>query len=81
MFFRTQDMANHLCLKEKFSLFKYTAPSISGHVTQLKELVLKMQNAIAGQEKKNLCGDVVLSAAKLQEFGADVSNGGNKFQV
>ena len=48
MFHRTQDMANRLWLKEKFSSFKYTASRISSHVTELEELVLKMQSANCG---------------------------------
>ena len=43
MFHRIQDMASHLWLKEKIASFKYTASSISGHVMELEDLVLKMQ--------------------------------------
>ena len=42
MFHRTQDMANRLWLKEKLFSFKYTASSISSHVAELEELVLKI---------------------------------------
>ncbi|CAI5720782.1 unnamed protein product [Peronospora destructor] len=42
MFHRTQDMANRLWLKEMFASLKYTASSISGHVMELEELVMKM---------------------------------------
>ena len=42
MFHRPQDMANRLWLTIFFSLFKYTASSISSHDTEFKELVLKI---------------------------------------
>ena len=42
MFHRTLDMEYRLWLNEKFSSFKYTASSISSHVAELEELVLKI---------------------------------------
>ena len=54
MFHCTQDMANRLWLKEKFATFKYTASSISGHVTELEELVMKMQSANCGPSEKDI---------------------------
>ena len=55
MFHRTQDMANRPWLNEKFSSFKYTTSSIVSHVTELEELVLKMQSAYCGQSEADIC--------------------------
>ena len=41
-FYHTQDMASRLWLKERFSSFKYTATTMSAHVTELERLVLDM---------------------------------------
>ena len=51
----TQGMANHLWLKEKFASFKYTASSISAHVTELEKLVLKMKIASCKPNEEDTC--------------------------
>ena len=54
-------MANRLWLKEKFSSFKYTASRISSHVTELEELVLKMQTANCGPSEEDICAVMMRS--------------------
>ena len=60
-FHATQDMANRLWLKEKFAAFKYTASSISGHVTELEDIVMKMNNASCGPSEEDVCAVMLRS--------------------
>ena len=61
MFHRTQDMANRLWLNEKFASFKYTASSISGHVMELEELVMKMKSASCEPSEEDVCAVMLRS--------------------
>ena len=61
MFHRTQDMASRLWLKEKFASFKYTASSISGHVMELEDLVMKMQSANCRPSEEDICAVMLRS--------------------
>ena len=54
-------MASRLWLKEKFASFKYTASSISGHVMELEDLVLKMQSANCGPSEEDICAVLLRS--------------------
>ena len=60
-FHATQDMASRLWLKEKFASFKYTASSMSGHVTELEELVMKMKSASCGPSEEDICAVMLRS--------------------
>ena len=60
-FHATQDMASRLWLKEKFASFKYTASSMSGHVTDLEELVMKMKSASCGPSEEDICAVMLRS--------------------
>ena len=67
MFHRTQDMANRLWLKEKFASFKYTASSISGHVMELEELVMKMKSASCEPSEEDVCAVMLRSLTPSYE--------------
>ena len=78
-FHHTQDMANRLWLKEKFSSFKYTASSISGHVTELEDLVMKMRNANCAPSEEDVCAVMLRSLpasyeSLVQAFRMSVSS-------
>ena len=54
-FHRSQDMANRLWLKEKFASFSYTASSMSSHVMEMEDLVMKSQRANCGPSEEDVC--------------------------
>ena len=60
-FNNTQDMASRLWLKEKFASFKFTASSISGHVTELEDLVMKMNSTNCGPSEEDVCAVMLRS--------------------
>ena len=60
-FHHTQDMANRLWLKEKFASFKYTATSISAHVTELERLVMDMRGANCAPSEEDVCATMLRS--------------------
>ena len=67
---------------EKFASFKYTASSMSGHVTEPEELVMKMKSASCGPSEEDICAVMLRSLPpSYDSLGAGVSHGGNQFQV
>ena len=54
-------MANRPWLKDKFATFKYTALCISGHVTELEDLVMKITRTGCGPRKVDLCAFMLRS--------------------
>uniref|UniRef100_H3H3G5 CCHC-type domain-containing protein n=1 Tax=Phytophthora ramorum TaxID=164328 RepID=H3H3G5_PHYRM len=77
-FHKTQDMANRLWLKEKFSAFKFTASSVGKHVTELEKLVMEMKNAGCEPTEEDVCATMLRSLpssyeALVQAFRMSVS--------
>ncbi|KAG6610908.1 Retrovirus-related Pol polyprotein from transposon TNT 1-94 [Phytophthora cinnamomi] len=66
-FHKTQDMANRLWLKEKFSAFKFTASSVSNHVTELEKLVMDMKNAGCEPSEEDVCATMLRSLPSSYE--------------
>uniref|UniRef100_A0AAV1V0R9 CCHC-type domain-containing protein n=1 Tax=Peronospora matthiolae TaxID=2874970 RepID=A0AAV1V0R9_9STRA len=60
-FHHSHDMANRLWLKEKFASFKYAASSMSGHVMELEDLVMKMKRANCGPSEEDVCAVLLRS--------------------
>uniref|UniRef100_A0AAV1TIE3 CCHC-type domain-containing protein n=1 Tax=Peronospora matthiolae TaxID=2874970 RepID=A0AAV1TIE3_9STRA len=60
-FHHSHDMANRLWLKEKFASFKYAASSMSGHVMELEDLVMKMKRANYGPSEEDVCAVLLRS--------------------
>uniref|UniRef100_A0AAV1VJU0 CCHC-type domain-containing protein n=1 Tax=Peronospora matthiolae TaxID=2874970 RepID=A0AAV1VJU0_9STRA len=54
-------MANRLWLKEKFASFKYAASSMSGHVMEMEDLVMKMKRANCGPSEEDVCAVLLRS--------------------
>lgn len=78
-FNRTKDMASRLWLKEKFAAFKYTASSIRDHVTELEDLVLRMNDANCGPSEEDVCAVMLRSLptsyeSLVQAFRMSVSS-------
>uniref|UniRef100_A0AAV1U342 Polyprotein n=1 Tax=Peronospora matthiolae TaxID=2874970 RepID=A0AAV1U342_9STRA len=60
-FHHSHDMANRLWLKEKFASFKYAASSMSGHVMELEDLVMKMKRANCAPSEEDVCAVLLRS--------------------
>uniref|UniRef100_A0AAV1T398 Uncharacterized protein n=1 Tax=Peronospora matthiolae TaxID=2874970 RepID=A0AAV1T398_9STRA len=54
-FHHNQDLSNRLWLREKFSSFKCAASTMSGHVMELEDLVMKMRRANCGTSEEDVC--------------------------
>uniref|UniRef100_A0AAV1U3E5 CCHC-type domain-containing protein n=1 Tax=Peronospora matthiolae TaxID=2874970 RepID=A0AAV1U3E5_9STRA len=64
-FHHSHDMANRFWLKEKFASFKYAASSMSGHVMELEDLVMKIKRARCGPSEEDLCAAFRMSVASF----------------
>ncbi|CEG37846.1 copia protein (gagintpol protein) [Plasmopara halstedii] len=66
-FYRTQDMASRIWLKEKFASFKYTAKDMSAHVMELEQLVLQMRSAYCEPNEEDVCATMLRSLSAAYE--------------
>uniref|UniRef100_A0AAV1U5U5 CCHC-type domain-containing protein n=1 Tax=Peronospora matthiolae TaxID=2874970 RepID=A0AAV1U5U5_9STRA len=66
-FHHSHDMANRLWLKEKFASFKYAASSMSGHVMELEDHVMKMKRANCGESEEDVCAVLLRSLPSSSE--------------
>ena len=51
-FHHSQDMANRIWLKEKFASLSYMASSMSSHVMEMEDLLMKLSSKTAVQLKR-----------------------------
>ena len=66
-FHHSQDMANRLWLKEKFASFSYTASSMSSHVMEMEDLVMKLKRANCGPSEEDVCAVMLRSLPPCYE--------------
>ena len=66
-FHHSQDMANRLWLKDKFASSSYTASSMSSHVMEMEDLVMKLKRTNCGPSEEDVCAVMLRSLPPCYE--------------